>query len=144
MNKRQRKKILMKSSPYIVAKKIKPKEIMVCTFAMNDEAYDEGFSIDVVCDFINMISKNLPKESALIAMPQWMTLDPMNKEEFRKKSIGIGSEINVSGMYKQLYGLAGKYDDIERAKDNLKRCIELLDIVNPMIDVSIKPDDFTD
>ena len=65
-------------------------------------------------------------------------------EEFRNKSIRIGSEINVSGMYKQLYGLAGKYDDIERAKDNLKRCIELLDIVNPIIDVSIKPDDFTD
>ena len=83
MNKRQRKKILMKSSPYIVAKKIKPKEIMLCTFAMNDEAYDAGFSLDVVCNFINMISKNLPKESVLIAIPQWMTLDPMNKEEFR-------------------------------------------------------------
>ena len=65
-------------------------------------------------------------------------------EEFRKKSIGIGSEINVSGMYKQLYGLARGYDDIERAKDNLKRCIELLDIVNPLIDVSIKPNDFAD
>ena len=61
MNKRQRKKILMKSSPYIVAKKIKPKEIMVCTFAMNDEAYDAGFSLDVVCDFINMISKKFTK-----------------------------------------------------------------------------------
>ena len=48
MNKRQRKKNLMKSSPYIVAKKIKPKEIMLCTFAMNDEAYDAGFSLDVV------------------------------------------------------------------------------------------------
>ena len=73
----------MKSSPYIVAKKIKPKEIMLCTFAMNDEAYDAGFSLDVVCNFINMLSKNLPKESALIAIPQWMTLEPMNKEEFR-------------------------------------------------------------
>ena len=83
MNKRQQKKRLMKSSPYIVAKKIKPKEIMLCTFAMNDEAYDTGFSIDVVCNFINIISKNLPKESALIAIPQWMTLEPMNKEEFR-------------------------------------------------------------
>lgn len=82
MNKRQRKK-KMKLSPYIVAKKIKPKEIMLCTFAMNDEAYDAGFSIDVVYDFINMISKNLPKESALVAIPQWMTLDSMNKEEFR-------------------------------------------------------------
>ena len=65
-------------------------------------------------------------------------------EEFRKKSIGIGSEINVSGMYKQLYGLAEKYDDIVSAKDNLKQCIELLDMVNPIIDVSIKPDDFAD
>ena len=83
MNKRQRKKKLMKSSPYIVAKKIKPKEIMLCTFAMNDEAYDAGFGLDVVCNLINMISKNLPKESALIAIPQWMTLAPMNKEEFR-------------------------------------------------------------
>ena len=83
MNNRQRKKNLMKLSPYIVAKKIKQKEIMLCTFAMNDEDYDAGFSIDVVCNFINIISKNLPKESALIAIPQWMTLDPMNKEEFR-------------------------------------------------------------
>lgn len=64
------------------------------------------------------------------------------EKDFRKKSIGIGSEINISGMYKQLYGLAVKHDDIEKAKDNLKRCIELLDIVNPMIDISIKPDDF--
>ena len=61
----------------------KPKEIMLCTFAMNDEAYDAGFSLDVVCNFINMLSKNLPKESALIAIPQWMTFDPMNKKEFR-------------------------------------------------------------
>ena len=73
----------MKSSPYMVAKKIKPKEIMLCTFAMNDEAYDAGFGLNVVCNLINMISKILPKESALIAIPQWMTLDPMNKEEFR-------------------------------------------------------------
>ena len=35
----------------------------------------------IIC--INIISKNLPKESALVAIPQWMTLDPMNKEEFR-------------------------------------------------------------
>lgn len=83
MNKRQQKKKLMKSSSYMVAKKIKPKEIMLCTFAMNDEAYDAGFGLDVVCNFINMLSKNLPKESALIAIPQWMTLEPMNKEEFR-------------------------------------------------------------
>ena len=65
-------------------------------------------------------------------------------EEYKKKSIGIGSEINVSGMYKQLYRLAGSYEDIERAKYNLKRCIELLDIVNPLIEVSTKPDDFAD
>ena len=65
-------------------------------------------------------------------------------EEYRKSSIGIGSEINVSGMYKQLYRLAGSYEDIERAKDNLKRCIELLDIVNPLIEVSTKADDFAD
>ena len=65
-------------------------------------------------------------------------------EDFKKEFIGIGSEINVSGVYKQLYGLAGKYEDIERAKDNLKRCIELLDIVNPLIDISVKPDDFAD
>ena len=64
--------------------------------------------------------------------------------EFRKKSIGIGSEINVSDMYKQLYGLAEKYNDIEIAKDNLKQCIKLLDIVNPLIDISIKSDDFAD
>lgn len=65
-------------------------------------------------------------------------------EEFRKKSIGIGSEIKVSGMYKQLYGLAVSYENIERAKENLKRCIELLDIVNPLIDISVKSDDFAD
>lgn len=65
-------------------------------------------------------------------------------QEYKKKSIRIGSEINVSGMYNQLYGLAMSSEDIIRAKDNLKRCIELLDIVNPLIDISIKPDDFTD
>ena len=83
MNKRQQKKRLMKLSPYMVAKKIKPKEIMLCTFAMNNDAYDAGFSLDVACNFINMLSKSLPKESALITIPQWMTLNPMNKEEFR-------------------------------------------------------------
>lgn len=65
-------------------------------------------------------------------------------EEFVKKFLGIGSEINVSGMYKQLYELTGKHDYIERAKDNLKQCIELLDIVNPLIKISVKSDDFTD
>ena len=65
-------------------------------------------------------------------------------EGYKKKSIGIGSEINVSGMYKQLYGLAGSYEDIERAKDNLKQCIELLDMVNPLINISVKQEDFKD
>ena len=65
-------------------------------------------------------------------------------EEFRKKAIGIGSEINISGMYKQLYGLAGSYENIEKAKENLKQCIELLDIVNPLINISVKSDDFAD
>lgn len=63
---------------------------------------------------------------------------------FKEKSIGIGSEIKVSGMYKQLYELAGSYEKIERAKENLKRCIELLDIVNPLIDISVKSEDFAD
>ena len=65
-------------------------------------------------------------------------------EDFRKRFTGIDSEINVSGMYKQLYGLAEKHDYIERAKDNLKQCIDLLDTVNPLINVSIKPDDIED
>ena len=84
MNKRQRKKNLMKSSPFIIAKKIKPKEIMLCTFAMNDEAYVAGFNMDCVVQFANMYADILPKDSALVLLPQWMTLDPLDKELFRK------------------------------------------------------------
>ena len=83
MNKRQRKKKLMKSSPYITANKIKPGEIMVCTFAMNNEAYKAGFAMDNVVRFANMYAEILPKDSTLVLLPQWMTLDSLDKESFR-------------------------------------------------------------
>lgn len=59
-------------------------------------------------------------------------------DEYKNKRIGIGSEIQVHEMYNQLYQLAYKYDDISRAKENLTKCIELLDLVHPVIDVSVK------
>lgn len=58
-------------------------------------------------------------------------------EEYRKKSIGIGSEINVSGMFHQLYDLHWRHEDVEKAKENLRKCIDLLDEVNPLIDIKI-------
>ena len=58
-------------------------------------------------------------------------------EEYRKSSIGIGSEINVSAMFKQLYDLHWRHDDVEKAKEKLRQCIDLLDEVNPLIDIKI-------
>lgn len=58
--------------------------------------------------------------------------------EYKNKRIGIGSEIQVHEMYNQLYHLAYKYVDISKAKENLSKCIELLDLVQPVIDVSVK------
>lgn len=63
-------------------------------------------------------------------------------QEYKNKAIGIGSEINVSDMYNQLYKLANSHDDIVRAKDALKKCIENLELVNPLVNISIKREDF--
>ena len=59
MNKRQRKKNLMKSSPYIVAKKIKPNEAMVIQFDKNDDNFD----LDVLNNFVNSYNDIIPKET---------------------------------------------------------------------------------
>ena len=58
-------------------------------------------------------------------------------EEYRKASIKIGSEINVSAMFKQLYDLHWKHDDIKKIKEKLRQCINLLDEVNPLINIKI-------
>lgn len=80
MNKRQRKKNITKSCPYIVAKKIKPNEIMLFQIDMNDDNFEMGF----VCELADHYFKCLPKESSIILMPDYMTVHPMDKEVFRK------------------------------------------------------------
>lgn len=52
--------------------------------------------------------------------------------------IGIGSEINVHNMYQQLYELSRAHNNLERSKEYLKKCISLLDFVDPVTDVSIE------
>ena len=80
MNKRQRKKNIMKSCPYVVSKKIKPNEIMLIQFDINDENFDMG----TVCNFIDKYYEILPKESAIILMPSYMNIDAITKEDFKK------------------------------------------------------------
>lgn len=58
--------------------------------------------------------------------------------DFKNQNIGIGCEINIHDMYRQLYDLAHAHDDIEKAKENLKKCIDVLNLVNPVIDISVK------
>lgn len=58
-------------------------------------------------------------------------------DEYRHKGIGIGSEIQIHEMYKQLYELANKSEDISRTKERLAECIKLLDLVQPVIEVSV-------
>lgn len=57
---------------------------------------------------------------------------------FDNQNIGIGCEINVHDMYHQLYDIANAHDDIEKAKERLKNCIDILDLVNPVININIK------
>ena len=58
-------------------------------------------------------------------------------DEYKNKQIGIGSEIQVHEMYNQLYQLAYKSEDISRTKEKLAECIKLLDLVQPVIEVSV-------
>lgn len=80
MNRRQRKKNITKSLPYVVAKKVKPNEVMLFQFDMSDENFDMGF----VCELANKYFELLPKESSVILMPNYTTLDAMDKEAFGK------------------------------------------------------------
>ena len=79
MNKRQRKKNIIKTLPYTVAKKLKPNEVMVIQFDMNDDNFD----LDVLCNFVNSYKDIIPKETKMIIMPEFMSIDAMGKEEFR-------------------------------------------------------------
>ena len=53
MNKRQRKKNIIKTLPYTVAKKLKPNEAMVIQFDMNDDNFDESYTRKVIYSFLN-------------------------------------------------------------------------------------------
>jgi len=60
--------------------KIKSDDIFVIQFDMNDENFDMG----TVCKFAEKYYEELPENSAIILLPNYMTIDPMDKETFRK------------------------------------------------------------
>lgn len=65
---------------YITTNKIKSDDIFVIQFDMNDE----NFYIGDVCKFAEKYYEALPEKSAIILLPNYMTIDPMDKEVFRE------------------------------------------------------------
>lgn len=55
----------------------------------------------------------------------------------KKVHLNIGDEINISQMYKQLYDLSRKHEEIENAKEKLSECIKYMDEIAPVIEVKI-------
>ena len=55
----------------------------------------------------------------------------------KKVQLNIGDEINISQMYKQLYNLSRKHEEIESAKEKLAECIKYMDEIEPVIDIKI-------
>lgn len=55
----------------------------------------------------------------------------------KKVQLSIGDQINISQMYKQLYNLSRKHEEIKNAKEKLAECIKYMDEIEPVIDVKI-------
>lgn len=51
--------------------------------------------------------------------------------------LNVGNEINIAQMYKQLYDLHHRHEEIDRAKVKLAECIKNMEDVLPVIDVNI-------
>lgn len=64
---------------YITTNKIKSDDIFVIQFDTNDENFD----FELVIQFAEKYYKELPEESSVILMPNYMTIDSMDKESFR-------------------------------------------------------------
>ena len=63
---------------YIKTSKLKPDEIFVIQFDMNE------YSIHDVVKLREEILKELPEESSVIILPNYMSIDSMDKDVFRK------------------------------------------------------------
>ena len=59
--------------------KIKTDDIFVIQFDMSDE----NFYMEDVCRFAEKYYEGLPETSAIILIPNYMTIDSMDKETFR-------------------------------------------------------------
>ena len=64
----------------IKTSKLKPDEIFVIQFDMNDEKCN----INDVIKLREEILKELPEESSVIFLPNYMSIDSMDKDVFRK------------------------------------------------------------
>ena len=58
---------------------IKVNDIFVVQFNMNDE----NCSLNNVVQFVEQYRKILPETSAIVVLPNYMTLEPMDKNAFR-------------------------------------------------------------
>lgn len=55
----------------------------------------------------------------------------------KKVQLSIGDQINISQMYKQLYDLSRKHEEIENAKEKLAECIKYMDEIEPVISIKV-------
>jgi len=51
----------------------------------------------------------------------------------KRPKIGIGDEIDIHGMYEQLYYMSTAVAEIEKAKETFARCGKMLNTVVPII-----------
>lgn len=63
---------------YIKTSKLKPDDIFVIQFAMNE------YSLHDVIKLREEILKELPEKSSVIILPNCMSIDSMDKDAFRK------------------------------------------------------------
>lgn len=77
MNKRIRKK---KNCPWIQLKKYRPNEIAVFSVDLNDDNAD----LNLACKFMDRAVEFLPEINSAIMLPDFMTLQSVDKELLRK------------------------------------------------------------
>ena len=56
---------------------------LINSFGFNVFDFDYNFYLYVLCNFVNSYKDIIPKETKMIIMPEFMSIDAMNKEEFR-------------------------------------------------------------
>ena len=60
--------------------KIKPDNVYVVQFDINDDSFDFSDTIE----FFNRYVETIPKESVVVLMPNYMSIDSISKEDFKK------------------------------------------------------------